>query len=414
MGSPVEQLDGREAQRMSAALVSGLPGVGPSMHPAGVGQTVKGQVKYGIAHTLGAALDQHPQLAAFVAAHRGEGIRMEMHFRQTMTQEEVRALYREYVADNAAGTVESRHPDERNEYYRLRNQFVRAQAVRQGAVAKFEQQHGTLQQWLTQRIPSYAAEVEAETQSMLNDQLELELFAWNRTQTEYKHLAPTSSVSHEARAVASMLVKQWAETSADSEPLALALQQAAVNEFQLTGTFAPGSALSEGIRSLAKDYSRRYGGLLQTFVRAQYAQTQAWLAERKITHLTLFRGMQTPDEVSKRFARGERADVQLQPVSSFSSDWTTANVFSEGAQQLPRRSGVVMAIRVPASQILSTARTGVGCLSESEVTVLGGTYRAWVTSSQTVRSERDFFMSWARTLRPELVDESYQPAPTGL
>ena len=70
------------------------------------------------------------------------------------------------------------------------------------------------------------------------------------------------------------------------------------------------------------------------------------------------------DLLENRPAVGE-ADLALQPISSFSTSYRTARGFGSGGD-----TQTVIACVVPVEHILSTAKTGFGCLSEGEVTVL--------------------------------------------
>lgn len=61
---------------------------------------------------------------------------------------------------------------------------------------------------------------------------------------------------------------------------------------------------------------------------------------------------------------GKPANVKLQPASSFSAQYSTANTFAGG-------NGTVYLCKIPASQVLGTYLTGFGCTGEHEVVVLG-------------------------------------------
>jgi len=61
-------------------------------------------------------------------------------------------------------------------------------------------------------------------------------------------------------------------------------------------------------------------------------------------------------------------DVGTNAMSSWSVDGTTARNFAYGGKG---KRGFVLMMDVPRSRILSTARTGFGCLPEGEFVVLG-------------------------------------------
>lgn len=170
---------------------------------------------------------------------------------------------------------------------------------------------------------------------------------------------------------ASHLVKIWSSTSADSHPESLGVQRAAGELFGVE----PGHLASNFTSPDAQAAYAKHGGAYKTFVTAMHENTQAWFAERGITEVTVARGMQNrgyPSSPTKQ-------KIQLQPLSSFALNPAETNQF--GSHK------VVMT--VPVSKIVGTARTGHGCLPETEVTVIGGEYEAW-TWQQT-----SGFTSWS-------------------
>jgi hypothetical protein len=183
-----------------------------------------------------------------------------------------------------------------------------------------------------------------------------------------------------ARVIAQGLVDSWAETSGDSNSRAIAVQMVAEREFGIKDAEGfeidiPG--ITPAGRQLVLDEARQVGdthnAVIATALRAMYDKTQADLKKRGITHVTLFRGMARSD-VDGDFGEGT-GSVQLRPLSSFSSSKATAADFAVHGGESGDMS-VMMAVRVPASRILSTARTGLGCLTESEAVILGGKHRA--------------------------------------
>jgi 2'-5' RNA ligase len=166
------------------------------------------------------------------------------------------------------------------------------------------------------------------------------------------------------------LINNWAQTSADSDAWALSLQHAVQDEF---GT-EPESfgVLSARSRSAHEEADRIYeakGPALRAFVRAQYDATQEWLKANNIKDMTLYRGFSAKDGITGM----SRADITLQPASSFSFDYDSAKFFSYGGEG---GYATLISSSVPASRILSTARTGFGCLSEKEVVVLAAKHGA--------------------------------------
>jgi hypothetical protein len=187
-----------------------------------------------------------------------------------------------------------------------------------------------------------------------------------------------AGVEADADQVATLL-NQWAITSGDSDPESIALQIAVKEEFGLpdaTLAHFSSSAKKEGYQSYEAKRER-----LRAFVRAQYEATQEWLAAHGIQYVTLVRGAtytvaRTREGIEEFF---------FQAASSFSVDIPTAVRF---AGEPPE--GVVHMIRVPAAEVLSTARTGIGCLPEREIVVVGGpkkgyTFKAEATHAKTIQ-----------------------------
>mgnify|MGYP003139885728 CR=1 FL=1 len=97
------------------------------------------------------------------------------------------------------------------------------------------------------------------------------------------------------------------------------------------------------------------------------------MARVGLTHVTVFRGVQKRSGITDPFKQGKGKDLdykngvvvaaRLQPASSTSAFPIVADVFSN--------QDYVLAMRVPASQVLSYPRTGFGCLDEGEFVVLG-------------------------------------------
>ena len=146
----------------------------------------------------------------------------------------------------------------------------------------------------------------------------------------------------------------WAHTSGDSDPTAVTGQLAVKNTFSLHDA---GTNHLGGVPYLNPEK------VDELYVRAEYEHTQRWLKEKGIEHVTVFRGV-----YGVNIPVGTKQEIEMQPASSWTTDVDIALAFAlEGADH--RR---VLAVRVPASRVLSTAITGRGALSESEVILLGG------------------------------------------
>lgn len=181
-------------------------------------------------------------------------------------------------------------------------------------------------------------------------------------------------------AAASALVSSWAMSSNDAHVRGLALQRAVVDELGI-GDPHPWNVAESTIASIDADYTQR-GALYRAFIRAQYDETQKWLDAHGIRSLTVHRGFNFTDAVDDDpdslpgwvLADEDEVDLSLRPASSFSVDPTVAAVFAEGGLGTGGHGAAVTTV-VPANRILSTPRTGWGCLAEQEVVILAGPTR---------------------------------------
>ena len=175
------------------------------------------------------------------------------------------------------------------------------------------------------------------------------------------------------------LIGSWASSSGDHNALSCAMQVATQDAFaqpkdsvtyeqlhsvksgqddQLMKDAAQGLGLKLNTAEDAKAF--RQG--LQEFIHGQYENTQEKLKDMGIQHVMVARGM-TIVPPAENFS-GKPANVKLQPASSFSANYATANVFAGG-------HGTVYLCKIPVSQVLGTYLTGFGCTSEHELVVLG-------------------------------------------
>jgi hypothetical protein len=217
----------------------------------------------------------------------------------------------------------------------------------------------------------------------------------------------------------SKLVNEWAQTSNDHSVESLAMQDAATKEFNLSGTTDRDKSMDSSytfiendppftIRTL-EDHVQgeiaKNGNMYQAFLRAQYNSTQQFFKDRGITEVSAYRGfnfnekydanggsvlppwadpehndvegLDDNNEGEERYVTPHwDADIPLRPLSAFSYDPDVAKNFS-GSDGSDIRT--VIGGQVPVSRILSTAVTGIGCLNESEMVVLGGTDKWTVT-----------------------------------
>ncbi|HNT76866.1 MAG TPA: hypothetical protein PKH77_17790 [Anaerolineae bacterium] len=115
---------------------------------------------------------------------------------------------------------------------------------------------------------------------------------------------------------------------------------------------------------------------IQRAVSAMYEGTQERLRDLGVTKLRLYRGSVLEGD----FSAGKVATVKTNALSSWSMDYAVARDFADGGIS---GQGVIIEAIVPAERIYAIPSTGVGCLSEYEVVVIGGTDRVRVRLAQT-------------------------------
>ena len=150
----------------------------------------------------------------------------------------------------------------------------------------------------------------------------------------------------------------WASTSGDHSPAAIEMQLAVKREFNLKDVAH--SHMGETFEPSLKNSSDN-----SAYIRAEYANTQAWFKAQGMTHISVVRG-----QGGLRELKDGNVEVRMQPASSWSTDFEMATSFGK----------TTLATRVPVSRVLSTAVTGRGCLSEREVILLGGRINVHVIS----------------------------------
>jgi hypothetical protein len=180
----------------------------------------------------------------------------------------------------------------------------------------------------------------------------------------------------------SSLIHQWAETSNDHNAMALALQRATQEEFGLEGT--KGWDIDADTQKRTDQYYEKYGGMFKAFVRAQYDETQDFLAKNGITQVPVYRGFAFSEgniPSWTNFSKKTDDPIPLRPISAFSYDEAKAWEFATGwnssvfdyADEDHDLISVSVSGVIPASRVLSCAQTGFGCYNEREIVVLGGT-----------------------------------------
>ena len=216
----------------------------------------------------------------------------------------------------------------------------------------------------------------------------------NQVTTE---LARRSGLSYERT---NEFVATWAGSSSDTQPDSIALQMAAAAQFNVDpGPFmkaqadmfaaAPQSNMV-GQPGYPHGWAPRMADATK-FIAAMYKYTQDTLAERGITSVTAYRGIGfdefgplIDDRVANdkeelvatvrayAAAAASKGDSTLDhnPITSWSTDAGQAVQFARSQDN--GGGAFVLSAEIPASRILSTAATGIGCQDEQELTIVGG------------------------------------------
>lgn len=190
------------------------------------------------------------------------------------------------------------------------------------------------------------------------------------------------------------LIGKWADTSADRDPISLAMQMSAHEEFGLTATArrAIWDGLGPSMRRMVEQELTAHGDAYRVFLRAMYDNTQEVFAREGITHVSLYRGQALTDAFTPQWAidsfghvvqlgpggkvsrvTGQAAaelHAELRPLSSFSADPQIARRFSTMLAEGQIKGTVIMEGTIPVENIIGTARTGYGCLTEYEFVLL--------------------------------------------
>lgn len=199
----------------------------------------------------------------------------------------------------------------------------------------------------------------------------------------------TSSVEEATRGLAAGLIQSWARTSAGNDVVSLAVQWAASQEFgvEVPDRFVTRPGWKRGQEAIGGEYAP-LGGALRQFVRGMYDEAQAELQRQGIREIWLWRGVDLPGNAvtEGRVAGTEetgRADMRLQPLSSFATTFESAKSFGR----------MIFGTLVPAERIIAFPGFGSGCLGEDEFVVLGGEGQAYY--SRKAHMVLDFDIDWA-------------------
>jgi hypothetical protein len=166
--------------------------------------------------------------------------------------------------------------------------------------------------------------------------------------------------------VVSSILAAWASSS--TSPNSCATQFSVQEEFKTkagVGSFWS-KTLAKGAKIRESKSPQIVRQVQKETVKAIYSRTQKILKEMGIKGLILYRGMHLEKKGHEALYRDQISvnDFFLNPLSSFSTSFGTATDFGD----------VVLARYFPADQIFACPKTGLGCLDEEEVVVLGGRY----------------------------------------
>ena len=209
-----------------------------------------------------------------------------------------------------------------------------------------------------------AMDPEYEGHVMVNAKGELTILA-----SSDKSTFPTGSAEAEkmVRAtIISHLVSRWALASNDNDSASLAVQDAAAEVFNIKDAKKL-KFPSQFAERHAKE-SVTHGNVYREFVKAQYAETQEMFQRAGITEVTMYRGRMSNERAP---LIPTATPVVMRPLSSWSSDSSTATAFSYAGGAV-RQNSIVHKVTVPVKRIVSTPLTGNGCLEEQEFVIMGG------------------------------------------
>jgi hypothetical protein len=196
-------------------------------------------------------------------------------------------------------------------------------------------------------------------------------------------LGDSSITNSEALAliVVRPMIDAWAGSATTNESVFSQIAAAAVHKAPITAykkAFAGDFASAK--ESMKYGYTHEQW-VHDALVRAEYAATQQWFADRGIKSLVLYRGMR---DVRGDLKAGDEVKVTANPLSSWTTTRSMAEQFAvlDGTSRLSEVSdNLVIAMEVPVSAIQSIPLTGRGCLVETEVVVIGKPATALVTDT---------------------------------
>lgn len=163
-------------------------------------------------------------------------------------------------------------------------------------------------------------------------------------------------------------VQDWAQSSGDSRLNPVTMQRAIKEEFGTTGDYL---VRSDSAYLSREDVDANYaqaGEFFRRVARRMYENTQDDLKAAGITHVSVYRGMNfktKPEWMPTGYATARStAPKKVRPLLQPANSWSVSQGTSAGFGKIMFRA------EIPAERILGSARSGFGCLGETEFVVL--------------------------------------------
>jgi len=158
-------------------------------------------------------------------------------------------------------------------------------------------------------------------------------------------------------------------------PMVRLLQVAVANKFGLQD--ANGNPSDKGFKQHYEMASKLAENpdlmkVMESLVEVVYEETQTTLKKLGVTHIEIERGTKN-DALAEDIKQDGKATVMLRPVSSWSLDSSTAEMFAQPNDHLDRKSaGVIIKATVPIEKVFSFGSFRFGRVQEDEILLLGG------------------------------------------
>ena len=182
------------------------------------------------------------------------------------------------------------------------------------------------------------------------------------------NLADSTGVSHDD---VNNFVGQWAVSSNDTDMRSLAIQQDAAKEFDIELSDWQKGEIGDAMASFIKDARNPLmpSDTQRALLRSMYDTTQQAFAKQGLgpnDTVRLYRGMLGVEELHTQL--GDVIPYHGNAMESWTANIGTARAFGVDASS---PTGALLVADVPIKNIVSTSRTGSGCIIESEYTIFG-------------------------------------------